>query len=174
MILTGPQIQSAYIAGDLIIDPFDQYNLNPNSYNYHLGSKVIQVRPESHGETSSSEELPCEGSFLLLPGNLYLAATHEFIGSDRYVITLLGRSSLGRLGLFLNVTADLGHSGSLSQWTLELKVVQPLRIYPGMPIGQIAFWVQSGLKGRYEGRYHRDEGPVTNRDQNFGRRLPNK
>ena len=54
---------------------------------------------------------------------------------------LLGRSSIGRLGIFLNVTADLGHIGSCSHWTLEITVVQPVRIYPGTKIGQVSFWV---------------------------------
>jgi dCTP deaminase len=169
MILTGPEIRRAYAAGELNIDPFDPYNLNPNSYNYHLGPKVLRVGSETNNDTITSEMSECASGFLLTPGHLYLAATQEFIGSDVYVITLLGRSSLGRLGLFLNVTADLGHSGSFSQWTLELKVVQPLRIYPGMRIGQVAFWIQSGLTAQYKGRYHLDEGPIPNRDPRLAR-----
>jgi dCTP deaminase len=104
-------------------------------------------------------DLPPDG-FVLLPKTLYLAATLEIIGSTDYAITLLGRSSLGRLGLFLNITADLGHVGTLSQWTLELSVVQPLRVYSGMRIGQVAFWKAYGKTRRYCGRYHQDLGPI--------------
>ena len=75
-------------------------------------------------------------------------------------MTLLGRSSIGRLGLFLNITADLGHVGSATRWTLELSVVQPLRIYAGMRLGQVAFWKPSGRIENYSGRYSNQCGPV--------------
>jgi dCTP deaminase len=107
---------------------------------------------------------PDTGAYLLVPGRLYLGSTQEQIGSGFYALTLLGRSTIGRLGLFLNATADLGHIGCYSNWTLEMSVVQPLRIYPLMPIGQIAFWSVSHRGLRYGGRYHRDTRPVSNRD----------
>lgn len=168
MILTGPKIWQARNDGDLVIEPFDQADLNPNSYNFHLGDRLLELtrwegdRADAHA--TSVCPAASNGGFLLNPGRLYLATTHEVIGSRRYVITLLGRSSIGRLGLFLNVTADLGHAGSVSQWTLELKVVQPLKIFPRMPIGQVAFWNQTGPPSPYEGRYHQDLGPVPSRD----------
>ncbi len=81
-----------------------------------------------------------EKGYVLQPNKLYLAATLEKIGSDKYVTHLIGRSSLGRLGLFLQITAPLGHAGCYHNWTLELKVVEPLRIYPNMVIGQVTFW----------------------------------
>lgn len=169
MILTGPQIQRGHEVGDLVIEPFDAKSLNPNSYNFHLGARLLEQEKEGNLREMRGEN----DSYQLYPGILYLASTHERIGSKRHVITLLGRSSLGRLGLFLNVTADLGHVGSLSQWTLELKVVQPLTIYVGMPIGQVAFWVQLGPPGQYDGRYHLDEGPVPNRDARLQRFVNN-
>ena len=104
--------------------------------------------------------------YLLRPGRVYLGATQEVIGSERYVTLLLGRSSIGRLGIFLNVTADLGHLGSCSRWTLELTAVQPVRIYPRMKIGQVSFWLTDGESSfRYAGRYHRDREPIPNRDR---------
>jgi dCTP deaminase len=108
-----------------------------------------------------------DSGVVLEPGILYLGATFEIIGSTKYVITLLGRSSIGRLGLFLNVTADLGHTGSISRWTLEMKVVQPLRIYPLMRIGQVAFWFQTGDVGQYSGKYQGDLQPFPNKDNNL-------
>ena len=84
--------------------------------------------------------------YVLKPHKLYLGNTIETIGSDKYVTQLIGRSSIGRLGLFLQVTAPLGHVGSRHKWTLELKCVQPLRVYPGMKIGQVTFWVMDGDK----------------------------
>jgi dCTP deaminase len=169
MILTGSRILQAWQAGDVFIDPFVASSLNPNSYNYHLGDSLLEVRGAAADDTPpvSAVGTTAGGGFLLRPRRLYLAATHEIIGSRRYVTTLLGRSSMGRLGLFLNVTADLGHAGSSSRWTLELTVVQPLVVYPRMPIGQVAFWVQSGPPAAYGGRYHHDLGPVPNRDGNL-------
>ena len=86
------------------------------------------------------------------------------MGSATYAITLLGRSSIGRLGIFLNATADLGHVGSNSHWTLEISVVQPVYIYPLMRIGQVAFWVTQGICEPYNGRYHRDVRPELSKD----------
>ena len=127
MILTGPAIKSAVKRGDVALEPFNEKDLNPNSYNYHLAESLLVLG--SGGKPSRKVSLP-EGGYVLKPGEVYLGATLERIGSDRYVTLLLGRSSIGRLGIFLNVTADLGHLGSCSHWTLELTVVQPVRVYP--------------------------------------------
>ena len=89
--------------------------------------------------------IPPEG-YVLQPGIIYLGHTYESIGSNTYVPSLIGRSSLGRLGLFLQITADLGNIGTGHKWTLELKVVQPLRVYPKMRIGQVSFWQAEGLE----------------------------
>lgn len=167
MILTGPAILSAFKKGDVYLGPFDSANLNPNSYNYHLAASLLVL--EKHGKRVR-EVLLSKRGFVLKPGKVYLGATLERIGSDRYVTLLLGRSSIGRLGIFLNVTADLGHLGSCSHWTLELTVVQPVRVYPGMKIGQISFWLTDDKSSRrYRGRYHRDSRPVENRDQTITR-----
>src|SRR5208282_4842071 len=149
MILTGPAIKSAVKRGDVALEPFDETDLNPNSYNYHLAYSVLVL---GHGgKLSRKVSLPA-GGYVLKPGKVYLGATLERIGSDRYVTLLLGRSSIGRLGIFLNVTADLGHIGSCSHWTLELTVVQPVRIYPKMKIGQVSFWLTDECSShRYAG-----------------------
>jgi dCTP deaminase len=173
MILSGQAILDAQIKGDIFIDPFDSKQLNPNSYNYRLSDSLIVIRRDQSGYQILSERihLPSVG-YVLQPGTLYLGATYEIIGSTRYVTTLLGRSSIGRLGLYLNITADLGHTGSISRWTLELEVVQPLRIYPLMKIGQAAFWVEYGTKFPYSGRYQSDLAPIENRDIRLEKRLP--
>ena len=164
MILSAQAIQQAQLEGRIDIDPFDVSNLNPNSYNFRLGSTILKCCMNAPaGHAFERIDLPPDG-FVLAPKTLYLAATLEIIGSTEYAITLLGRSSLGRLGLFLNITADLGHVGTLSQWTLELSVVQPLRVYPGMRIGQVAFWKAYGTTRRYCGRYHQDLGPIPSKD----------
>jgi dCTP deaminase len=144
------------------IEPFSSTQLNPNSYNFHLEKNVIEFNAASDGTV---EHVIGPQGYLFLPGRLYLGCTAEVIGSEHYVMTLLGRSSIGRLGLFVNITADLGHRGAVSQWTLEMTVVQPLRIYAGMPIGQVAFWIQHGQSSAYSGRYHRDHGPQQSKDR---------
>lgn len=167
MILTGPTIQSAVKSGSVLLEPFDEADLNPNSYNYHLADSLLILG--IGGKPVRKVSLPPRG-YVLKPGKVYLGATLERIGSERYVTLLLGRSSIGRLGIFLNVTADLGHLGSCSHWTLELTVVQPVRVYPRMKIGQVSFWLTDGRSlHRYTGRYHRDSQPVCNRDQTITR-----
>lgn len=147
MILTASEIQDQVSKGSITLDPFHKDALNPNSYNYRLGSILSEINdyiidPKSSPETTS-HIIPEEG-FVLQPNKLYLGHTLEAIGSKKYVPSLIGRSSLGRLGLFLQITADLGQLGDSHSWTLELKVVQPLRVYPNMKIGQVSFWKPSG------------------------------
>lgn len=160
MILTGSAIHAAVGNGDITVQPYDRRNLNPNSYNYHLGETLLAGGGRNWRKIRISET-----GLVLKPRRVYLAATLERIGSDRFVTLLLGRSSIGRLGLFLNITADLGHIGSCSHWTLELTVVQPLRVYPRMLVGQVSFWrTDESASTHYRGRYHSDHSPTRNRD----------
>jgi len=167
MILTGPAIEEARDQGKIVIEPFKSSHLNPNSYNFRLADTILRATQDGAGASFERIDLK-EPGVVLQPRTLYLGATLEIIGSTDFAMTLLGRSSLGRLGLFLNITADLGHVGAVSQWTLELTVVQPLRIYRRMRIGQVAFWKQSGTAKGYDGRYHLDVGPIPSRDLSFG------
>lgn len=155
MILTGNEIINQVRLGNIVIDPFDEKNVNPNSYNYRLGDKYTLVPKVPELRCLRAEdlrEIPEEG-LLLSPRQLYLAATHEVIGSNRYVVCLIGRSSVGRLGLFLQVSADLGNLGPSHRWTLELTCVQPIVVYPMMKIGQVSFWVPEGDIVEYNGSY---------------------
>lgn len=159
MILTGQKIIQEVKSGNLCIDPFYASFVNPNSYNYRLGEQLLLIK-----SSPFDSKLPVEkevitlekGGYVLKPNQLYLGATYETIGSDKYVTILSGRSSLGRLGLFLQVSSDLGHAGTSHRWTLELKVVQPLRVYPLMKIGQITFWKVSDLN-MLKGKKYREE-----------------
>lgn len=167
MILTGTEIGAAVRHGRIWIDPFDEACLNPNSYNYHLGDTLLvsRARPRSIRRVRLGPE-----GYVLIPGIVYLGSTYESIGSDHFATLLLGRSSIGRLGVFLNITADLGHIGSRSHWTLEIVVVQAVRLYPRMKIGQVSFWLTDDhTPHRYDGRYHHDSKPVPNRDLALGR-----
>ena len=157
MILTGKEIYKLVQQNKIHIKPFLKENINPNSYNYRLGDKLLEIideeldakKPCSYKKIKLTEE-----GYTLLPGKLYLGSTVEEIGSDEYVTQLIGRSSIGRLGLFLQITAPLGQLGAKHCWTLELHTVQPLKVYPNMKIGQVSFW---GIKGErsivYKGAY---------------------
>jgi dCTP deaminase len=160
VILTGPYIAREVRRGRITIEPFEKGCLNPNSYNYRLGSEIVEIEDEvldpRRMPRLRRREIPTEG-FVLQPGRLYLAYTREKIGSCFYVTSLIGRSTVGRLGLWLQITADLGHLGAEHNWTLELKVVQPLRVFAGMQIGQVTFWQTSGPRDLlYRGKYAHD------------------
>lgn len=144
MILTGSEIAAEYSAGRITLNPYSADQLNPNSYNYRLGN-TLKVPHIGRGNKVEFEDQPLgEEGFVLQPRTVYLGATFELIGSNTYAMSLIGRSSLGRLGLFLQVSADLGHTGSAHHWTLELVAVKPLRIYPYMTVGQVTFWCNRG------------------------------
>lgn len=143
MILTGAEIAKQVQRGKIVIHPFDEAQLNPNSYNYHLDDIIYEAAEEvvdSKKPTKFIKHKIGAQGFLLHPKKLYLSCTEEVIGSSHCVVSLIGRSSVGRLGLFLQITADLGQLGNAHAWTLELTVVQPLRVYAGMTIGQVSFW----------------------------------
>jgi dCTP deaminase len=163
MILTGPAIAAAVAKGDILIDPFKSSDLNPNSYNYHLFPELYKVAVSCNQREISCASIPGTG-FLLEPECLYLGCTDEIFHSTKYAMTLVGRSSVGRLGLFVNISADLGHMGSRNRWTLEIKVIQPVIVYPHQGIGQVAFWETAGIPNPYAGRYQHDERPYPSKD----------
>lgn len=163
MILTGSEIRREVLSNRIVIDPFDESCLNPNSYNYHLGN-IIKTSPSSlidpREKMSWIETEISEDGFLLEPSRLYLGHTIERIGSSYFVTSLIGRSSVGRLGLYLQLSADLAQLGAVHCWTLELYVVQPLWVYKGMAIGQVSFWTPVGNKFLYEGVYGNSSAPL--------------
>lgn len=166
MILSGVKIKEEVSNKRIIIEPFDDKLLNPNSYNYRLGDELLEIEDElidSKSETKFKRIKLDSNGYVLKPHKLYLGSTLEFIGSNNYVTQLIGRSSIGRLGLFLQVTAPLGHIGCKLHWTLELKSVQPLRVYPGMKIGQVTFWLMDGEKKKtYEnGKYNHSKPHIS-------------
>lgn len=152
MILTGNEIRKQVLNKKIIINPFIEENLNPNSYNYRLGEVILEIEADtidSKKEVKFKKINLTNQGYILYPNRLYLASTVEEIGSDYFVTQLIGRSSVGRLGLFLQITAPLGHVGAKHCWTLELKAVQPIKVYPFMKIGQVSFWEMHGSKELY-------------------------
>ena len=146
MILKAKEITKQVKKGNITIEPFDESLLKPNSYIYHLEDTILEISEISDPkEPIKTKELKITKEGLtLMPHKLYLGTTKETLGSKKYVSSLTGRARTGKLGLFVQITADLGQIGKAHKWTLEIHVVQPLKIYPNMPIGQITFWIPKG------------------------------
>jgi dCTP deaminase len=166
MILTGPEITAAAADGRITISPFNENQVNPNSYNVRLGDTLLIYEDgviDAYRENATRAITIDSSGWVLEPGQLYLGHTVEKVGSDIYVPLMFGRSSVGRLGLFVEITAPIGDIGFLGQWTLMLSPVRPLRVYPGMNIGQIMFFVSLGAIDLYGGKYQGSAGPQASR-----------
>ena len=161
MILSGLEIKN-HIGNEIIIDPFDEKKLNPNSYNLSLHNELLIYTHESLDmrKDNPTEKIliPSEG-FMLMPGKLYLGRTHEYTKTEGYIPMLEGRSSIGRLGICIHVTAGFGDVGFAGYWTLELFCVQPVRIYSGVQIAQIYYHTITKPYERYiSGKYQNNKG----------------
>jgi len=161
MILSGLEIERR-LGSDIVIEPYDRTLLNPNSYNLRLSDELLVYKNRVLDMATPNDydrlTIPAEG-MLLETGRLYLGRTLEFTATENLVPMLEGRSSVGRLGLFIHVTAGFGDVGFRGFWTLEILCVQPVRIYPGVEICQIFYHT---LEGKYEnyksGKYQNNQG----------------
>lgn len=147
MILTDVEILREIENGHIVIEPYDPNMLGTNSYDVHLGKFLAVYTDEvldakKHNQISFIE-IPEEG-FVLQPGELYLGVTEEYTETHRAVPFLEGKSSVGRLGIDIHATAGKGDVGFCNTWTLEISCVKPVRIYSGMPIGQLIYFETSG------------------------------
>ena len=154
MILTDKKILEGIQKGEIIIEPFRRDCLGANSYDVHLGRfmAVYKDRVLDAKKHNLTEEIiiPNEG-FVLQPGTLYLGVTEEYTETHHTVPFLEGKSSIGRLGIDIHATAGKGDVGFCNTWTLEISCVQPVRVYAGMPIGQLIYFA---LDGEVETFYH--------------------
>ena len=147
MILSDKRILEEIEAGSIIIEPFKRECLGTNSYDVHLGKYLAVYKDrvldaKKHNEIEHFE-IPKEG-FVLQPNTLYLGVTLEYTETHKHVPFLEGKSSTGRLGIDIHATAGKGDVGFCNTWTLEISVAQPVRIYTGMPIGQLIYFVVEG------------------------------
>lgn len=161
MILSGKEIQR-HIGKEIVIEPFDEKRLNPNSYNLSLHDELLVYENKLLDMKTPNPvkklHIPEEG-LVLEPQTLYLGRTQEFTKTDCFVPMLEGRSSVGRLGLFIHVTAGFGDVGFSGYWTLEIFCVQPIRIYAGVEICQIYYHDIKGDYDRYQsGKYQNNTG----------------
>ena len=177
MILSGKEIAKEMENGNIIIKPFNEKQLNPNSYNLRLANELLvydlpydceMIKSAGNlapGPITFMEPLdmrsdnptrkmtiPEEG-LVLYPGILYLGRTVEFTETHKYLPCLEGRSSIGRLGIQVHITAGFGDCGFAGTWTLEIAVTQPVRIYPNVEICQIYYQDIKGEVEEYHGRY---------------------
>ena len=156
MILSGLEIAER-MGKDITIDPYDPNQLNPNSYNLRLHNELLvydnPVLDMKIDNAVSRLTIPPTG-LKLEPDRLYLGRTVEHTRTERLVPMLEGRSSFGRLGMFVHVTAGFGDVGCNGFWTLEIFVVQPLVIYPSIAICQIYYHHIDGDYTTYkQGKY---------------------
>ena len=152
MILSDVMIQQAISTGEVIIEPFDPACLGTNSYDVHLSKYLANYTAEVLDAKLPNEitqfEIPEEG-IILKPGVLYLGSTLEYTETHNTVPFLEGKSSVGRLGIDIHATAGKGDVGFCNHWTLEISCTQPVRVYAGMPIGQLIYFQVAGEISRY-------------------------
>jgi len=165
MVLLQPQIQEAIKNKEIIFDG-DLLNIGPNSIDVSLAPTIktyveseIQefiYKKEKHYTLIQKEQsfewhldakkdnptwihsIPEEG-LILRPDQFYIAGTIEMAGSSSFIPMYEGRSSMARLGILSHLSAGFGDVGFENRWTLEIKVAHPVKVYPGMRIGQVAF-----------------------------------
>ncbi|MEM0941302.1 MAG: dCTP deaminase [Bacteroidota bacterium] len=161
MILSGLEIAKR-IGKDIDIDPYNPDQLNPNSYNLRLHDELLVYEDpvlDMKIENKASKLVIPSTGMRLEPGKLYLGRTLEHTRTDKLVPMLEGRSSIGRLGMFVHVTAGFGDVGFNGYWTLEIFVVQPLVIYPHVEICQIYYHHLHGAYATYQsGKYQNNNG----------------
>ncbi len=147
MILSDSRILEEIEKGTIVIEPFDRKNLGSNSYDVHLGKYLAlyndEVLDARKHNLITHFEIPPEG-YILQPGHLYLGVTEEYTESHAHIPFLEGKSSTGRLGINIHATAGKGDVGFCNAWTLEISCIKKVRVYAGMPIGQLIYFMAEG------------------------------
>ncbi len=147
MILSDTRILEEIGKGTIKVDPYTRECLGSNSYDVHLGKWLAKYKDEILDAKKHNQidyfEIPDEG-FILQPQVFYLGVTQEYTETHAHVPFLEGKSSTGRLGIDIHATAGKGDVGFCGNWTLEISVKQPVRIYKYMPIGQLIYFPVEG------------------------------
>jgi dCTP deaminase len=154
MILSDKRILEEMDKQTIKIEPYKRECLGSNSYDVHLGKILAtydnnELDAKKHN-TITHFEIPDEG-FVLLPNMFYLGVTEEYTETHAHVPFLEGKSSTGRLGIDIHATAGKGDVGFCGNWTLEISVKQPVKVYKGMPIGQLIYFP---VEGEIEVKYN--------------------
>jgi dCTP deaminase len=147
MILSDTRILEEIEKGTIKVEPYKRENLGSNSYDVHLGKMLAKYKDEVLDAKKHNKidffEIPEEG-FVLQPHVFYLGVTAEYTETHAHVPFLEGKSSTGRLGIDIHATAGKGDVGFCGNWTLEISVKQPVRVYAGMPVGQLIYFPVDG------------------------------
>lgn len=150
MILSDLRIKEEMEKATIKIIPYDPECLGSNSYDVHLGNWLAtyqdHILDAKKHNLIAYFEIPSEG-FILYPHQFYLGVTAEYTETHAHVPFLEGKSSTGRLGIDIHATAGKGDVGFCGNWTLEISVKQPVKIYRGMPIGQLIYFPLDGEIG---------------------------
>ncbi len=181
MLLSDVDIAAQLDSGRVRLDPYDVGLLQPSSFDVRLdrwfrlfdNHKYAVIDPAEHQPdlTRLVETKPGE-PFILHPGEFVLGATYESVTlPDDIAARLEGKSSLGRLGLLTHSTAGFVDPGFTGHITLELSNVAtlPIKLWPGMKIGQLCFFRLSSPaskpygSGEYASRYQGQRGPTASR-----------
>ena len=162
MILTGNEIMKR-LNKEIFIEPFNPERVNPNSYNLSLADELMVytddvLDPKKENKTEAII-IPEEG-YVLEPGKVYLARTSEYTKTFNLVPMIIGRSSLGRLGLAVHVTSGFGDVGFCGYWTMQLIRVQRMKIYPGMKICQIFYHTVCGDTTNYSSDKYQNSSEI--------------
>lgn len=180
-LLTGTQILEEIEQKRIVIDPFVKEHIGPNSVDLRLGPTLLVFDKRYNSEPLDMKKDPKEWyqiermteneGYLLQPGILYLGHTLEYTETPFHVPCIDGRSSVGRLGMKVHITAGFGDIGFKGDWTLELEVVRPLIIYPYTRVCQISYHTVEGFVRPYEGNYQNQRGPkVSGLYKSFGKK----
>ena len=188
MLLSDRDIIADVDAGRIRLDPWDPSMVQPSSVDVRLdrffrlfdNHKYPSIDPaEDQPELTRLIEVPADEPFVLHPGEFVLGSTYEFMGlPDDLAARLEGKSSLGRLGLLTHSTAGFVDPGFTGHVTLELSNVAtlPIKLWPGMKIGQLCFFRLSSPSAQPYGsgatgsRYQGQRGPTASRSHlNFHR-----
>ena len=161
MILSGLEIKKR-IGKEIKIEPFNDKAINPNSYNLKLHNELLVYEEEyldMKKPNKTKKIIIPEDGLIIEPGKLYLGRTHEYTETEKYIPMLEGRSSVGRLGMSIHVTAGFGDVGFKGYWTLEIYCIEPVKIYPLVEICQIYYHTVEGEYEEYNsGKYQKNVG----------------
>ncbi len=188
MLLSDRDIRAEIAAGRVALDPFDETLLQPSSVDLRLDRhfRTFNNHAYTHIDPSLQQDdltrmvEPLEDeAFVLHPGEFVLGSTYEVVTlPDDVAARVEGKSSLGRLGLLTHATAGFVDPGFSGHITLELANVAtlPIKLYPGMKIGQFCFFRLSSASEhpygseKYGSRYQGQRGPTPSRSfQSFHR-----
>lgn len=166
MILTGNEIKERINNNDIFISNFNEKYLDTNSYDLCLGDELTFYEEEILDIYSENKiktiKIPKEG-FLLEQNSFVLGCSDSIIGSNKFVPIIHGKSTTARAGLFVHITADLIDIGFQGKVTFQLHNLLPIKLYPGMRIAQVSFWVPKGEITLYNGKYQGAESPLSSK-----------